>query len=157
MWLRSYSTGLICPTACGILVPRPEIKPVSSALEGGFLTSGPPGKSQCFCFFSSIYLGVEFLGHIVLLQLNTRAPLVAQVVKNLPAIQETQVQSLGQENFLENRMATHYGILDGESHGQRNLVVYSPWGRKELDTAEQLIYIVVLFFVFFEKPPYYSP
>ena len=148
VWLRSCSTGLICPMAHGILVPRLEIKPVSSALEGGFLTTGPPGKSQCFCFFSGIYLGVEFLGHIVLLQLNTRAPLVAQVVKNLPAIQETQVQSLGQKNFLENRMATHYSILDGESHGQRSLVGYSPWGLEELDTVERLIYIVVLFLVF---------
>ena len=31
--------------ACGILVPRPGIEPASSALEGGFLTTGPPGKS----------------------------------------------------------------------------------------------------------------
>ena len=30
------------PLACGILVSRPEIEPV---LEGGFLTTGPPGKS----------------------------------------------------------------------------------------------------------------
>ena len=38
--------GLTCPAACGILVPLPEIKPVSPALEGGFFTTGPPGKSQ---------------------------------------------------------------------------------------------------------------
>ena len=37
--------GLNCPMACGILVPRPGIKPASPALEGGFLTTGPPGKS----------------------------------------------------------------------------------------------------------------
>ena len=37
--------GLSCPTACGILVPRPRIKPASPALEGGFFTTGPPGKS----------------------------------------------------------------------------------------------------------------
>ena len=30
-------------------------------------------------------------------------------------------------------------FLPGEFHGQRNLVGYSPWGRKELDTTEQLI------------------
>ena len=36
-----------------------------------------------------------------------RASLVAQTVKNLPAMQETQVQSLGQEDPLEERMATH--------------------------------------------------
>ena len=37
--------------------------------------------------------------------------LVAQMVKNLPAVQETQVQSLGWENPLENGMATHSSIL----------------------------------------------
>ena len=35
------------------------------------------------------------------------APLVAQTVKNLPAVQETRVQYLGQEDPLEKRMATH--------------------------------------------------
>ena len=37
--------------------------------------------------------------------------LVAQMVKNLPAKQETQVQSLGQEDLLEKGMATHSSIL----------------------------------------------
>ena len=40
-----------------------------------------------------------------------RASLVAQLVKNLPAIQETQVQSLGREDPLEKGMATHSSIL----------------------------------------------
>ena len=39
------------------------------------------------------------------------ASLVTQTVKNLPAIQETWVQSLGQEDPLERRMATHSSIL----------------------------------------------
>ena len=39
------------------------------------------------------------------------ASLVAQIVENLPAVQETQVQSLSQEDPLENRMATHSSIL----------------------------------------------
>ena len=42
--------------------------------------------------------------------METWASLVAQMVKNLPAVQETQVQSLGWENPLEKRMATHSGI-----------------------------------------------
>ena len=33
-------------------------------------------------------------------------------------------------------MTTHSGILPGESHGQRSLVGYNPWGRKELDATE---------------------
>ena len=35
-------------------------------------------------------------------------------------------------------MAVHSGTMPGKSHGQRSLVGYSPWGRKELDTTEQL-------------------
>ena len=39
------------------------------------------------------------------------APLVAKLVRNLPAMQETQVQSLGWEDPLEKEMATHSSIL----------------------------------------------
>ena len=63
--------------------------------------------------------------------------LVAQTVKNLPAMQETQVQSLFQEDPLEKGMATPV-FLPGKSHGQRSLVGYSPWCPKESDTTEQL-------------------
>ena len=42
------------------------------------------------------------------------ASLVAQLVKNLPAMQETQVRSLGQEDSLEKEMATHSSILAWE-------------------------------------------
>ena len=64
------------------------------------------------------------------------ASLVAQTVDNLPGMQETQVGSLGQEDPLEKEMATTTIFLPGKSHGQRSLVSYSPWGRKELDTTE---------------------
>ena len=37
---------LSCPVACGILVPRPGIEPVSPALEGRLPATGPPGKSR---------------------------------------------------------------------------------------------------------------
>ena len=56
------------------------------------------------------------------------APLVAQMVKNLPVMRETQVQSLGQEDPLEKRMATHSSILAIEFHGLRSLVGCSPLG-----------------------------
>ena len=43
MWF----VGLVAPQqACGILVPQAGIEPASPALQGGFLTSVPPGKSQ---------------------------------------------------------------------------------------------------------------
>ena len=54
------------------------------------------------------------------------ASLVAQLVKNLPAVQESWVQSLGQEVPLEMGMVTHSSILPGEFHGRRSLVGYSP-------------------------------
>ena len=62
------------------------------------------------------------------------ATLVAQTVKNLPVMQETQVQSQGWEDPLEKEMATH----SREYHGQRNLASYSPWVHKESDTTERL-------------------
>ena len=62
---------------------------------------------------------------------------VAQMVKSLAAVQETQVQSLGQEDPLEEEMATHSSILAWkipwmEEPGR----LYSPWGCKELDMTE---------------------
>ena len=59
------------------------------------------------------------------------ASLVAQMVKNLPAMQETWVQFLSQEK----KMATHSSILAWESPWTEELG-YSPWGHKELDTTE---------------------
>ena len=43
--------------------------------------------------------------------MSIESVLVAQTVKNLPAMQETQVRSLGQEDLPEKRMATHSSIL----------------------------------------------
>ena len=43
------------------------------------------------------------------------ASLVAQLVNNLPAMQETLVQFLGQEDLLEKEMVTHSSILAGDS------------------------------------------
>ena len=61
-------------------------------------------------------------------------------------MQEKQVQSVGQEDPLEKEMATHSSTLAGKSHGWRNLVGYSPWGRKESDTPELLNFLLLLFF-----------
>ena len=81
-----------------------------------------------------------------IMQTEINAKQVAQIVKNLPAMQETWVQSLGQEDPLEECMATHprvfaWRILPGEFHGQRNLAGYNPWGRKESGTTERLSFI----------------
>ena len=52
--------------------------------------------------------------------------------------QEIQVQSLGQEDSLEKKMATHSRILAWKINGQRSLAGYSLWGCKELDMTEWL-------------------
>ena len=68
------------------------------------------------------------------------ASLEAQTVKNLPALQETQVWSLDREDPLEKGMATTPVFLPGESHGQRRLEGYSPWGHKGSDTTKRLTF-----------------
>ena len=59
------------------------------------------------------------------------------MVKNLPTIWETWVQSLGWEDPLEEGTPLQYSWLENP-HGQKSLVGYSPWGHKESDTTEQL-------------------
>ena len=59
------------------------------------------------------------------------------MVKNLPATQETWVQSLGQKDLLEKGMATHSGIFAWiipwtEEPGE----LYNPWDSKEVDMTE---------------------
>ena len=57
---------------------------------------------------------------------------MAQTVKDLPAMRENWVQSLGQEDPLQKGVATPPVFLPEEPHGQRSLAGYSPWGHKEL-------------------------
>ena len=65
---------------------------------------------------------------------------MAQMVKRLPTMWETRVQSLGQEDLLEKEMATHSSTLAWKIPWSEtpSLVGYNPWGRKESDTTEQL-------------------
>ena len=92
MWL----VGVVAPGRWNL--PGAAIEPMSPASAGRFLTTGPRGKSYLTC--------LDFL-------LPTRpwASLVAQTIKNLPAMQKTQVQSLGQEDPLEKGMTAHSSIL----------------------------------------------
>jgi len=66
--------------------------------------------------------------------LMPEASVVAQTVKNLPAMQETWVGKIPWRREWQPTAV----FLPGESHGQRNLWGYSPWGLKESDTTEQL-------------------
>ena len=64
---------------------------------------------------------LEFLIHL------SMASLVAQMVKNLPAKQETWVRSLGQDDLLEEEMANHSSILARRIPWIEG---YSPWGSR---------------------------
>ena len=61
---------------------------------------------------------------------------MAQLVKNLPAMQKTWVQSLGWEDPLEKEKATHSSILAWRI----------PWGRKESDTTERISLSIIHIF-----------
>ena len=63
---------------------------------------------------------------------------MAQKVKNLLATQETQVQSLGQEDLLEKGIATHSSILIWRIPRTEKPGGLQSMGRKELDTTELL-------------------
>ena len=75
--------------------------------------------------------------------------LVAQMIKTLPAIPETWVQSLGQEYTLEEGTATYSNILAWripwtEEPGG----LYSPWGHKESDMTEWLAISIIIHMLF---------
>ena len=67
-----------------------------------------------------------------------QASLVAQTVKNPPAVWETWVRSLGWKDPLRRAWQPTPVFLPGDSYGQRGLVGYRPWGHKESDMTEWL-------------------
>ena len=66
---------------------------------------------------------------------------MAQRVKSLLAMQETQVRSLGWEDPLEREMATHSSNLAWKIPWIEEPGRYSPWGHKESDTTERLHFL----------------
>ena len=72
-----------------------------------------------------------FTARIYRIQGGNQASLLAQLVKNPPAVRETWVQFLGWQDPLEKGKATHSSILAWRIHG-----LCSPWGHKESDTTE---------------------
>ena len=61
---------------------------------------------------------------------------MARAVKNLPAMQEIRVKSLGWEDPLEEGWQPTPVFLPGEAHGKRKLAGYHPKGHKESDKTE---------------------
>ena len=77
---------------------------------------------------------MEKLSHLI----KALFSLVAQMVKNPPAMWETCVQSLGWEDLLRKGMAIHSSILASRIPWAEALTGYSPWGGKESDMSERL-------------------
>ena len=85
--------------------------------------------SVVFCFNSKVDIPHTGIRATLFLCLHVDMPFPGgSVVKTPPAMQETQVRSLGWEDPLEKEMATHSSILTWESHRQKSLVGSSPWG-----------------------------
>ena len=102
---------------------------------GGFPDSSVGKEFACNAWDPSLIPGLgrsagERIGYPFLC---SWASLVAQLVKNLPAMQETWVQSLGWEDPLEKRKDTTPVLWPGEFRG-----LYSPWDCKESDMTERL-------------------
>ena len=70
---------------------------------------------------------------------------VAKTVKNLPAMQETWVRFLCQEDPVVKGMLPTPVFLPEEFYGQRSLMGYCLWGSKELHSSEQLIHTQLSF------------
>ena len=111
--------------------------PVNSAGKESICNAGDPGSVPGLGRCTE-----QGIGHLFQ---YSWAFLVAQLVKNLPVMQKTWLQSLGQKDPLEEGMATHSSSCLENPHGQRCLASYSSWGCKESDTTEQLSMAQTLF------------
>ena len=85
---------------------------------------------MCVCVYTHTHIYIYIYIYIY------GASLVAQIVKNPLAMQETWVQSLGREDPWRGEWTPTPVFLPGEFHGQRSLAGYGPWGHRELDTTE---------------------
>ena len=70
--------------------------------------------------------------------LKIESALVAQMVKRLPTAQKTGFDPWVEKIPWRRKWQPTPVFMPGKTHGQRNLVGYSPWGRKESDTTEQI-------------------
>ena len=102
-WVAMHSAGHL---------PNPGIKPRSPTLQADSLPSEPLGKPMNTGVGSlSLLQGIFLTQELNCGLLHCKASLVAQRLKRLPPMRETQVQSLGQEDPLEKEMAIHSSIL----------------------------------------------
>ena len=119
---QQYWSGLLFPSS--EYFPNSGIKSMSPALAGRFFTSQPPEK--LFTISSPHSLPSCNL-----------SSLVAQMVKHLPTMRETRVQSLGREDLLEKEMATHSSILAWKIPWMEEPGRLQSRGHKDSDMTEQ--------------------
>ena len=93
------------------LIHNNSLIPESSSSWPNYLPNAPPPNA--------ITLGLNWASSVV------------PAIKNPPAMQETQVRSLGQKILWSSKWQPTPAFLPGKSYCQRSLVGYSPWGHKE--------------------------
>ena len=94
--------GMLFPLPWDLVFPRiPGVHLHTYTLPDAFPSPFSPWASPAWLFFLLVEISPS----------STPVSLVAQTVKNLPAMQEAWVRSLGQEDPLEEGMATHSSIL----------------------------------------------
>ena len=116
----------------------PTTAPASPALPRGRVRKVVPRTQPKWCLLSGWWWG-ERLFLVLLLEDPYSSPWGfpgGPVVKNPPSVQETWVLSMGQEDPLEDEMATHSSILARKFPGQKSLAGYNPWGHKALDMTD---------------------
>ena len=113
--------GCSLASSAELFGPPWRLPPIPKESGSAVRTMNP--RSQCLQHFAQRYA----------------ENLVAQMVKNLPTVWETQVPPLGQEDPLKKGTAPHSSVLAWRIPWKGSLVGYSPWGHKELDTTERLI------------------
>ena len=113
-----YRTRSVCHTAMfkmdnqqGPIVQHRELYSMLYASLDGREFSGR--IDTYICMAESLHCSLETITTLLIsyTPIQNRASLVAQMIKNLPTMQETRVRSLGQEDPLEKGMATHSSIL----------------------------------------------
>ena len=114
-----------------------QSKPADSSLESERLQGAVMGKALYFGLCRADFWETKPLPgpwDLVLsvgLDSNLERFPSGSVVKNLPAMQDTQVWTLDWEDPLEKEMGTHSSIFAWKSHRQRSLAGYSPWGQTQ--------------------------
>ena len=126
----------ICATKEAQLVGKIFKSPMQSGnqIRKKVILNNPINGQDFFYIIIFSYLISRLHGTFKDLSHDTRAPLVAQTVKNPPAIQDFDPwvrKILWRRKWLPIPV-----FLPGEFYRQRRLVGYSPWGCKELDTTE---------------------